>query len=296
MKQTDGFFLIHNYNTVPLDLLDYCGKEHYEIMDCSDDGETPAKLRALGLKVTSIPNTGHNITSYFSWFADHYEALPEVIFLLKGNILHRHCSREYFERVLQNTWFTFLYEEKQLRERYSKPSAAVLAANHGKDPNQDSIASLVTESEFLEQNNDWYMQTGTHPCRYFTSYDALLRFVYRDPVLPRQILFAPGGCYIVRREQIQLHGKNFYRNLNKLMNYTMDPAFPAEAYLVERMLPTILEARYEVNPWMEDPKAFDQKIEAQKESLEQQRARERAEGRSVVHRLGRRLRRFADRE
>lgn len=40
------------------------------------------------------------------------------------------------------------------------------------------------------------------------------------------------------------------------MNYGMNPSFPAEAHMVERLLPTIFEASYEVNPWMDDEEAF----------------------------------------
>lgn len=283
--KASGFFLIHNYNTVPEGLLSYCEEDRYLIMDASDDGRTPQLLREKGLRTETIPNTGHNITSYFSYFSSHYDTLPEVLFLLKGNILQRHCSRDYFERVLGNTWFTYLYEEKQLRPRYSKPTPETLAANHGKDPSAGSIASLVTESHFLEVNNDWYMETGTHPHRYFASYDDLLRFIYTDPVLPKQLMFAPGACYIVRREQIRQHGAAFYTNLNKLMNYTLDPGFPAEAYLVERMLPVIFEANYEVNAWMEDPEQFDGKTEEQRQKMAAKAGEEARRQHTLRHRL-----------
>ena len=292
--KTDNFFLIHNYNTIPDDLLEYCSR--YLIMDASDDEGVVRALDERHLNVVHVPNTGHNLTSYFSWMADQIDAAddavgvtttmgsdptiagaaPVVVCLCKGNMIGRHCSEEYFARVCNNTWFTYLYEEYSMRPRYSKATREVLEANQGKDPSKGSIAALVTESCYLEENNSWYADTGTHPFRYFRRYDDLLRFVYKDPVIPKQVMFSPGGCYIVRREQFLRHGAAFYRNLNKIMNYTLDPAFPAEAYMVERMLPVIFESSYELNPWMKDEKLFDEKLaeceKAVKKELEEQRS------------------------
>ena len=284
-EKTDTFFLIHNYNTVPDRLLEYCSR--YLIMDASDDGKTKEALAAGGFCVQDVENTGHNITSYFRWFAEHYDELPEVVLLGKGNMIGRHCSEEYFEKVYRNTWFTFLYEEAAMRPRYSKATAKTLAENGGKDPSEGSIASLLSQSRYLEENNSWYMQTGTHPCRYFATLDDFLPFVYKDPVIPKYISFSPGACYIVRREQIRLHSPQFYLNLNKVMDYTLDPAFPAEAYIVERLLPVIFEESCEENAWMNDPDAFDEKLEEERKKRETAAAED--------HRRFKRLRRLLKR-
>lgn len=280
MNKAEAFFLIHNYNTVPDDLLAYCREDNYEIVDCSDDGRTPQILRDRGLRVTFVPNTGHNITTYFAWFAEHYDSLPELIMTGKGNMIGRHVSAEYMNRAACSTWFTYLYEEKAARERYSKATAEVLAAHGGKDPGAGSIAFLTSESNYLELNSSWYMEQPTHRWEYFGTYDDLLTFVYRDPVIPKYVSFAPGGCYIVSRDQIRHHSPAFYRNLNKLMNYTLTPGFPAEAYIVERMLPVIYAGSYEVNPWMDDEPEFDRLIaerrasnEGKRRLLEQEAAR-----------------------
>ncbi|MBQ8032036.1 MAG: DUF3431 domain-containing protein, partial [Butyrivibrio sp.] len=143
MKKTDTFFLIHNYNTVPKELIELCSD--YLIIDCSDDGKTKEELKACGYKFVDTENTGHNLTSYFHYFIDHYDELPEWIALLKGNIIGRHVSREYFERVYDNKWFTFLYQDQKMWERYKK----------GGD--EGSIASLLSEGGYIEHNNSWYM-------------------------------------------------------------------------------------------------------------------------------------------
>ena len=321
--KTDTFFLIHNYNTIPEELLTCCSD--YLIMDASDDRSVSQALDELGLNMVHVQNTGHNLTSYFSWMADQVSAeesrkaglsrgeqpgstdgttltsdaapaCPEVVCLCKGNMIGRHCSREYFDRVCGNTWFTYLYEEYAMRPRYSKATKEVLEENHGRDPSEGSIAALVTESCYLEENNSWYAETGTHPYRYFRRYDDLLTFVYRDPVIPKQVMFSPGGCYIVRREQFLRHSAAFYRNLNRIMDYTLDPAFPAEAYMVERMMPVIFESSYEVNPWMDDEKLFEEKLAECEENVKRELEEQRSCSRSVIGRLRRIAGRLAGRQ
>ncbi|NLL77120.1 MAG: DUF3431 domain-containing protein [Clostridiales bacterium] len=252
MKKTDNFFLIHNFNTVPEEILEYC--ENYLIVDASTEADIEPRLRAQKLHYVHIDNTGHNITTYFDYFADHYEDLPEVICLCKGNMLGRHCSKEYFERVYDNKYFTYLYEDRGSRDRFSK----VTAANPRTETS--SISSLISESQYIEENTSWYVDSPNHPHRYFDNFDELLTFIYKDPVIPRYCLFSPGACYIVRREQIKKHSPLFYRNLNKIMNYGLNPNFPSEAHMVERMLPVIFEAAYAENQWMNDERAFDEKL------------------------------------
>lgn len=256
MLKTDNFFLIHNYNTVPEELLFYC--KDYLIVDASTDGSVTEELKKKGLHYIHIENTGHNITTYFDYFAQNYDRLPEVICICKGNMLGRHCSKEYFDRVYDNRYFTYLYEDKESRPKFSKPPKNKAEGEAGEEPSR--IASLVSECQYIEENTSWYVDSPNHPHRYFDDFDDLLMFIYKEPVIPRYCLFSPGACYIVRREQIRKHNATFYRNLNKIMNYGLNPNFPSEAHMVERMLPQIFEAAYEVNEWVEDESLFDERL------------------------------------
>lgn len=255
MKKTDNFFLIHNFNTIPEELLEYC--ENYLIYDCSTDAAVKAKLQALvkekGLYVKEVENTGHNITSYFSFFADNYDNLPEVMCLLKGNMIGRHCSREFFGRVYNDKSFTFLYEEKQYWGRFSKYDE-----NGAK--NEPGNTFLALENVYAEKNDSWYAASENHPKKYFDDADDLLRFIYKDPMIPQYFMFASGACYIVRREQVLRHSREFYLNLNKLMNYGLDPGFPSEAHQIERILPIIFTSLSEVHDYMNDEAAFEAKL------------------------------------
>jgi hypothetical protein len=91
--------------------------------------------------------------------------------------------------------------------------------------------------------------------------DDFYRFVYKNPVIPRYCTFSPGGCYIVNKEQILKNSKTFYKNLNTLMEYRKEVNFPAEAFMVERILPWIFTSRYETNSWMENEDDFATMLE-----------------------------------
>lgn len=243
MRPTDTVFVIHNFNTVPEKLLAYC--ENYMLYDASTEPDTAGKLERAGIKYTKIQNTGHNLTTYFGYFADNYDSLPDFMCLLKGNIIGRHCSEEFFGRVYANKYFTFLYEDKDVVLKHD-------------------VNFLAMENVYMEMNNSWYVGSPDHPHKYFDSFNRLLKFVYENPPLPEFCMFAPGGCYIVSKEQVLKNSREFYVNLNKIMSYGMDPSFPSEAHQVERMLPVIFTANYKVNPWMNDEDMFDERLEAER--------------------------------
>ena len=245
MEKTNNFFVIHNFNTVPEYLLEYCND--YMIFDASSDIKITETLEKKGLQYKHIPNTGHNITTYFQYFVDNYENLPEVICLCKGNMIDRHCSKEFFDRVYRNTYFTFLFEEKQNRKK----------------------GHLLSENQFIEENSDWYVESDSHPHKYFDCYNDLLQFIYEDPVLPAYNVFSPGACFIVRREQVLKNTPQFYTNLIKIMNYDLKPNFPSEAHQIERMLPLIFQTNYKINSWMNNESEFDKKLLNQIKIIEQ---------------------------
>lgn len=241
MKKTTNFFIIDNFNTVPVGLIQYC--KDYMIFDASIQEGIPEELEKAGLNYKKIPRTGHNISTYFSFFCDNYDKLPEVMCLTKGHMIGRHCSKEFFDRVYDNHYFTYLYEDKKVQYTMKK-----------------EISFLAMENCFLEINNSWYVGSESHPHKYFVNFNDLLKFIYADPLIPEYCLFSPGACYIVRKEQVLKHSKEFYYNLNKIITYGLNPNFPTEAHMVERMLPVIFEANYIENEWMNDCKKFDDKL------------------------------------
>lgn len=247
MKKTSTFFVIDNFNTIPTELLEYC--EDYVIYDVSIKDGIEEQLKEKNLNYIKIPRTGHNLSTYFRFFQEYYDELPDVMCLTKGHMIGRHCSKEFFDRVYQNKYFTYLYEDK---EHSSKV---------------DGVRFLTMENQYLEINNSWYVGSKSHPHKYFVNLNDLLKFIYKEPILPEYVTFSPGGCYIVLKEQVLKHSKNFYGNLNKIISYGLNPNFPVEAHMVERIMPIIFEANYMENSWMEEETEFDRKLSVQMEKV-----------------------------
>ncbi|MDA8130456.1 MAG: DUF3431 domain-containing protein [Elusimicrobia bacterium] len=240
IKKTDTFFVISNFNTDPERYLSYC--EDYLIYDQSTDPAMRTVLEEKYRKISFVENTGHNISDYFRFFRDRYEDLPAWMLLGKGNMIGRHVSEEFFERVYSNKRYTFLYDDRA-------------------NSDQPGVAYQLYDGAFLEINNSWYVPFRTH--RYFSSYNALLRFVFKDPIIPEWVMFSPGACHIVSAEQVRKYPKAFYENMRYLVSYTY---FPSEAHQVERMMNLIFGANYELNPHMREEKVFQAAL-AEQEKL-----------------------------
>ena len=235
MKKTDTFFIISNYNTDPGKYLEYC--KAYHIYDQSSDIKIREQLKAKYTKISFVENTGHNISDYFRYFIDNYAHLPAHMMLVKGNMIGRHISQGFFDRVYDNKYYTLLYDDRGYVDKCG-------------------VAYQLYDGAFLEINNSWYALTKPH--KYFTNYNDLLSFVFTNPIIPRWVLFSPGACYIVSREQVMKYPSVFYENLKDLVSYTY---FPSEAYQVERMLHVIFSANYELNDCMLDRAIFKSRIE-----------------------------------
>lgn len=244
MNTSKNFFVIDNFNTVPVELLKYCG-DNYILYDASIDESIPKKLEENAIRYTKIPRIGYNISTYFRFFVEHYDNLPEVMVLTKGHMIGRHCSEEFFDRVCNNTWFTYLYEDKSVVQKAG-------------------VNFLITENVYAEINNSWYVKSKEHPHQYFDNFNRLLKFIYKNPIEPEYCVFAPGGCYIVSKDQVLKNSKEFYNNLNKIMTYELNPNFPSEAHQIERMLPIIFSSNYEVNSWMNNEKDFEERLSHEK--------------------------------
>jgi hypothetical protein len=224
MKKTKNFFVISNFNTNPDQYLRYC--EDYHIYDQSTDISVKDGLKKKYSKISFVENSGHSISNYFRYFIENYENLPCFIALLKANMIGRHISEEYFDRAINNKFYTPLYSDRNWVDR-------------------PGIAYQLNEGAFLEINNNWY--AGSKPYKYFRTYNQLLSFIFVNPIMPNWLLFSPGACYIVTREQVLNYPKEFYENLKYIVSYQF---FPAEAYHIERMLGVIFNGYYKIQPYM----------------------------------------------
>ncbi|MBX4197918.1 DUF3431 domain-containing protein [Candidatus Parcubacteria bacterium] len=222
-----NFLVVSHYNNdirwIP-DLTDT-----YVIYDQSEKSEYPKTIDIS--KVIRSKHTGHNISDYLTFIIDNYDALPETTIFGKGNMFPRHVRREYFERVMNNEYFTSLEDIKMHNPQWPK---GFFSADGG----------------FCEINNSLYLKAPGHPLKYFDSYNDFLEFCFRHPILPRYTRFAPGAMYIVPKAHILKFPKVFYENLRVIVSYVF---FPGEAYIVERALHTIWASSFEPSATMLRP-------------------------------------------
>lgn len=259
MDKTDTFFVISNFNTDPEQYLNYC--KDYHIYDQSRDVALKERLKNKYTKISFVENTGHNISDYFRFFIDHYDNLPQYMMLAKGNMIGRHVTRDYFNSVYNNKYYTPMYDDRSWVDKRG-------------------VAYQLYDGAFLEKNNAWYASAKPH--KYFRTYNDLLLFVFKAPIVAKWLLFSPGACYIVTKEQVLKYPKEFYENLKYLVSYIY---FPSEAYHVERMLNIIFNVNYELNPYMENVSSFQRELKNY-ENLKVVIEREETTLRRVLRRLG----------
>jgi hypothetical protein len=230
MNKTETFFVISNFNTIPAQYLEYC--YNYIIYDQSNDSSVIDQLKSSDWNVSFVEHIGHNLSDYFRFIIDHYDGLPNFIMFLKGNIIGRHVSKKYFDNVYQNKFFTPLYNDESFKDSVW-------------------VANLLYEGIYIEINTDWYVESKFYD--YFQTYNQLLEFVFVNPIIPKWLIFSPGACYIVPKNNILKYPKEFYENLYFLVTYRF---FPVEAYHVERMMHVIFTGNYLLNDYMFSNEAF----------------------------------------
>ena len=173
MKIKNNFFVISNYNNDLGWLSSY--RNDYVIYDRSDSAEISEKITRS--KIIKSPNVGFNLYDYLTFIINHYDNLPDCMIFIKGNVMPRHVSQEYFNKIINNTSFTPIIDRKM----------------HGKTfwP----ISFFDKDGLFNEINNSWY--TKYFSKKYFSNYNDFLRLFYKNPGVHFYTKFAPGANYIV---------------------------------------------------------------------------------------------------
>jgi len=239
MKIKNNFLVISNHNNNVSWVLEYT--DNYLVYDRSD------KLTDLDSldknKVIKSPNIGYNLYDYFTFIIDRYDNLPDVTIFAKGNVFPRHITKEYFDSVVNNTYFTPLEDPNILKASWP---ASMYSASKG----------------FREINTSWY--TKHFQTKYFNEYNSFLKFVYEKPTLPAYIRFAPGANYIVPKENILKLPKMVYENIRTFISHA---TLPGEASIIERALYTL---------WTSDNKLSTQILEPINKDLLNKKTKEKA--------------------
>jgi hypothetical protein len=197
---------------------------NYIVYDKSTNAPHPPKLKKANVVLS--PNVGYNLYDYFTFIIDNYDKLPACTIFAKGNVFPRHVSKQYFERIMNNEYFTPIEDYRMHKEQWP---TSFFSADGG----------------FCELNTSWYLQY--HPTKYFSNYNDFLAFCFKEPVFPRYIRFAPGANYIVPRANILKYPKVLYENLRTIVSHAK---LPGEAHIIERALYTLWTSSFQLNDTM----------------------------------------------
>ena len=194
----------------------------------------PSKLKEKypDYNIINTSVNGFNLRDYFTYIIDNYNNLPDTIAFLKGNIIGRHVTSFYFNKVINNKTFTPLEDWELLNTQNNMNTNYMMFSCDG---------------GWLETNDSWYMSHFNLPKKYFTTYNDFLIFCFKNPVLPKYVRFPPGGNFIVPKAYILKYDEIFYKNLKTFIDYTR---VPAEAHLIERALYTIWNCNFNVSEKM----------------------------------------------
>jgi hypothetical protein len=184
--------------------------------------------------VNASPN-GYNIYDYMTFILDHYDNLPDVISFIKGNTAGRHVTQEFFDKIINSKCFCPI--EEWTFHDLDQPAL------------QNGYAMLSPDGGWMETNNSWYLNTSSHPSKYFRTYNEFMQFCFKNPVLPRYVRFAPGTNYVVPKEYILKYNKIFYENIRTFVSHSQ---LSGESHMIERALYTIWMCNFDVADTMKE--------------------------------------------
>lgn len=190
-------FVLSRYNHPDDWRQDYPGD--YIIYDRSD---VPLKGSIV------VPNIGSDIYDKFTYIVENYDNLPDVAIYSKFNIF-KYITKEEFNDIKDNNTFT-----------------PILTMNHEEKPD----FSYYKDGIYWERNNLWYL--NSHPPLH-DPWELMKLLGIRDMEF---VPFAPGSNYILTKEDIHKHSREFYDNLRLYLDWTV---YPGEAMIIERSLFTL---------------------------------------------------------
>lgn len=156
-----------------------------------------------------VPNVGSDLMDKFSYIIDNYDNLPDVAVYTKAN-LFKYITKEEFDLVKDNQTFTPL-----------------LTRNHKTySDDEGPVCWYDNQGLFHERNNYWFLYP--HPAKFAPT--ILDIFKMRERL---DNAFAPGSNYILTKEDIRKHPKEFYEKLRSFLDWDR---YPGDAQLLERNL------------------------------------------------------------
>ena len=161
-----------------------------------------------------IPNLGSDIADKLHFIITNYNNLPPAAVYTKANLIEKYITKEEFDKVKDNSFFTPLLTMNHKTYKDDK----------GKD------VCYYDNGIYWEINNYFYL--NEHPVKHDPKEIQALMGIDKLEYIP----FAPGSGYILTAQDIHKHPVDFYI---KLYNYLNWAVYPGEAQCIERGLYTI---------------------------------------------------------
>lgn len=169
-----------------------------------------------GHTILNVKNIGSDIYDKLTFIIDHYDNLPEVACYIKANLFDYIKPRE-FEKIKDSKVFT-----------------PILSQDHHTYSDDKGLVCYYKDGMYYERNNFWYL--NAHPCKSNKSGGELATLLGINPYLNNEMMFvpfAPGSNYILPKETILKHPKEFYEKLRSYLDWAV---YPGEAQIIERGL------------------------------------------------------------
>ena len=119
------------------------------------------------MNIVNGDKEGYNINEYLSYIISNYDNLPNNILFIKGNLIERHISPEFFKRIMNNKYFTSIEEWNFEKNGSITPENFTFASGEkvwwkcNKGHEWKSIIANRTQKTFKIFGNDWNTRDGT---------------------------------------------------------------------------------------------------------------------------------------
>lgn len=158
-----------------------------------------------------VPNIGSDIYDKFTYIIDNYDRLPDVAVYTKANIF-KYITKDEFDKIKDNKTFT-----------------PILTQNHRTYSDNNGQVNFYKDGMYCERNDFWYLLE--HPTKNVRHTQELKKLLGIEGL--QYVPFAPGSNYILPKENILKHSKEFYQKLRSYLDWGI---YPGEAQLIERGL------------------------------------------------------------
>ncbi len=179
-----------------------------------------------------VNNVGSDIYDKFTFIIDNYDNLPDVAIYTKANIF-KYITKEEFDLIKDNKTFTPILTQHHKEVMCDQGMLDSLGIQ-GPKP-----YSYYKAGMYYELNYPAYLKEHKTKDPYYSYSNTYLEHPLYELLGIKDmeyVPFAPGSNYILPKENILKHSKEFYEKLRSYLEWAV---YPGEAMLIERSLYTI---------------------------------------------------------